>query len=52
VTVIHLSEEEQKPFAEGIENGNKIFKKKSDVLTFKIMKNRTVFFPAEKPSKG
>jgi hypothetical protein len=27
-TIIHLSEEEQKPFAEGLKNGNKIFKRK------------------------
>ncbi len=36
VTIIHLSEEDQKAIRRGIKNGNKIFKKgKSEVLTFK-----------------
>ncbi len=36
VSIIHLSEEEQKEIRRGVKNGNKIFKKgKSDVLIFK-----------------
>ncbi|MFV5694113.1 rhodanese-related sulfurtransferase [Flavobacterium sp. LB3P122] len=50
VSVIHLSEEEQKAIRRGIKNGNKIFKKgKSDVLTFKNNEETYGVFVAEKP---
>jgi UPF0176 protein len=52
VTVIHLPEEEQKPSQRELKTEIRFSKGKSDVLTFKTMKKRTVFFVAEKPSKG
>jgi len=50
VSIIHLSENEQKAIRSGIKNGNKIFKKgKSEVLTFKNNSdNQTIIGSNEK----
>jgi UPF0176 protein len=52
VSIIHLSEDEQKAVRRGIKNGNKIFKKgKSDVLTFKNnIESHSIFVAEEKKS--